>query len=341
MLNVAINGFGRIGRIITRLYFSNPEYAKKFKIVAINDTGKPSDLAFLFKHDSVHGILDVEVSAGEDYISIAGQKIPCLKQLDPAQLPWKSMGVDVVYECTGRFVDRDGAGKHLSAGAKKVIISAPGKNSDLTIVMGVNHQKYSPKDHHIVSNASCTTNCLAPVAWVLNKEFGIERGLMTTVHSYTSDQRLLDNTHKDLRRARAAAVNMIPTTTGAAKTVGEVIPELKGKLDGLAIRVPTPNVSFTDVVFQLTKNVTKEEINTALKSAAESYLKGFMAVTTEPLVSSDFNGSLASSTVDLSITYVQPGQNGQGSLAKVCAWYDNESGFSARMLDLTSMMASV
>ena len=340
MLNVAVNGFGRIGRIITRLYFSNPEYAKKFKIVAINDTGKPSDLAFLLKHDSCHGLLNVDVTAGEDHLMINGQKVMCLKQLDPTQLPWKSLGVDVVYECTGRFVDKESASKHITAGAKKVIISAPGKNVDLTVVMGVNHQKYSHKDHTVISNASCTTNCLAPVASVIHKEFGIERGLMTTVHSYTSDQKLLDNTHKDLRRARAAAVNMIPTSTGAAKTVGEVIPELKGKLDGLAVRVPTPNVSFTDVVFQLSKNASKEEINAALSKAAANELKGYLSVSNEPLVSSDFNGSLASSTVDLELTYVVPGQNGQGALAKVCAWYDNESGFSARMLDLTAYIAS-
>jgi glyceraldehyde 3-phosphate dehydrogenase len=339
MLKVAINGFGRIGRMIAREYYSNPEFAKKFKIVAINDTGKPSDLAFIFKHDSTHGKLNTEVSSGEDFIQINGDKIPCMKQLDPAQLPWKQLGVDVVWECTGKFVDREGATKHLTAGAKKVIISAPGKSVDLTVVMGVNHNKYSHNDHHILSNASCTTNCLAPVAHVIHREFGIERGLRTTVHSYTSDQKLLDNTHKDLRRARAAAINMVPTSTGAAKTVGEVIPELKGKLDGLSVRVPTPDVSFTDMVFQLQKNVSKDEINAALTRASETPdLKGVLRVTNEPLVSSDYIGDLASSTVDLALTYVIPGAS--GTLVKICAWYDNEMGFSARMLDLTAFIAS-
>lgn len=337
MTKIAISGFGRIGRIVTRQLFSNPELRKSIQLVAINDLAVTEDLAFCLKYDSTHGKFPLPVSHTEDSITLGDQTVKVLKQANPAELPWKALGVDIVFECTGFFTDKEKASLHLKAGAKKVIVSAPGKGVDGTFVMGVNHDKYDPKNHHIVSNASCTTNCLAPMAYVIHQKFGIVQGLMTTIHSYTSDQRLLDNVHRDPRRARTAAVNMIPTTTGAAKAVGEVIPDLKGKLDGMSVRVPTPNVSFTDLVAQLKTDVTKEDINSALEAAAkEGPLKGILNTTREPLVSSDFNGDQYSSTVDLDVTNVI---GGKGNLVKVCSWYDNETGFSCRMLDLAKHMA--
>jgi glyceraldehyde-3-phosphate dehydrogenase type I len=339
-VNFAITGFGRIGRLITRAYFSNPSLRNRIKLVAINDLGPADQMSHLLKFDSVHGRFPYSVSADAESITIDGQRIRLTKYAKPEEIPWTNLGVDLVMECTGRFVDREGAGLHLKAGAKKVMISAPAKSPDGTFVMGVNHTQYKAQEHHIVSNASCTTNCLAPVAAVLNKNFGIKHGLMTTIHSYTSDQRIIDNSHKDLRRGRTAALNMIPTTTGAAKAVGEVIPDLKGKLDGLAVRVPTANVSFTDLVVELQKSVTRDTVNGALKAAAESELKGILEFSTLPLVSSDFMSSTLSSIVDAELTHVIGGDSkGAGTMVKVCAWYDNEFGFSNRMLDFAAYMA--
>jgi glyceraldehyde 3-phosphate dehydrogenase len=331
MVKIGINGFGRIGRIVARQLYTNPELRKQIQLVAVNDLAAPKELAFLVDHDSVHGRLPYKVSSDAESITIDGDKIACLKQPDPKQLPWGKLGVDVVLECTGRYTDREGAATHLVAGAKKVIVSAPAKGVDLTVVMGVNHKNYDKSKHTVLSNASCTTNCLAPVAHVLHEKFGIEKGLMTTVHSYTSDQRLLDNIHSDPRRSRTAALNMIPTTTGAAKTVGEVIPALKGKLDGFSVRVPTPDVSLTDLVAILKKSVTKEEVNAAFEEAAKGPLKGILDATHEPLVSSDYIGNKHSSIVDLDLTNVM-----DGNMVKVCMWYDNEVGFSTRMLDLVA-----
>jgi glyceraldehyde 3-phosphate dehydrogenase len=340
-MKIAINGFGRIGRIVARHLFTTPEYRKNLQLVAINDLAGPKELAFALKHDTTHGLLPLTVTADEESITVDGQRFVVLKASKPEDLAWKNYGVDVVFECTGRYTDKEGSMAHIRAGAKKVIISAPAKGVDLSIVMGVNHKLYDASKHQVVSNASCTTNCLAPVAYVLNKKFGIKHGLMTTVHSYTNDQRILDNLHKDPRRARTAAQNMIPTTTGAAKTVGEVIPELKGKLDGLSVRVPTPNVSFTDFVANLNTEVSKEDIVKALEEAAQGELKGFLAVSHEPLVSSDYNGNTLSSIVDAACTYIVGGnEKDRGSMVKVCSWYDNETGFSCRMLDLASYMAS-
>jgi glyceraldehyde 3-phosphate dehydrogenase len=335
MLKIGINGFGRIGRIVARQLYSNPDFAKKLQIVAVNDMSSPEELAFLFKRDSVHGTWKGTVTHDKESITINGNKIAVLKQTDPTQLPWGQLGAEVVFECTGRFTDREGAAQHLKGGAKRVVVSAPAKGVDLTIVMGVNHKLYDPSKHVVVSNASCTTNCLAPVVHVLHEKFGIQHGLMTTVHSYTSDQRIIDNTHKDLRRARTAGLNMIPTSTGAAKTVGEVLPALKGKLDGHSVRVPTADVSFTDFVATLSKPVTPQEVNDALKAAAQGDLKGILDVTDEPLVSSDFIGNTYSSTVDAQLTQVM-----SGTMVKVCSWYDNEVGFSTRMLDLATLIAS-
>lgn len=338
MTKIAISGFGRIGRIVTRQLFSNPQFRKNLQLVAINDLAATKDLAFSLKHDSTHGKLSNTLEFTDDSMTLDGQKIKVFKQANPAELPWAELGVDIVFECTGFFTDKDKASLHLKAGAKKVIVSAPGKGVDGTFVMGVNHEKYDPKNHHVVSNASCTTNCLAPMAHVLHEKFGIVQGFMTTIHSYTSDQRLLDNIHKDPRRARTAAVNMIPTTTGAAKAVGEVIPELKGKLDGFSMRVPTPNVSFTDLVAQLKVETTIEEVNSALEKASkEGPLKGYLNVSHEPLVSSDYNGDSYSSTVDLQVTNVI---GNKGNFVKVGSWYDNETGFSSRMLDLAQHMAA-
>ena len=323
-LKVAINVFGRIGRNVIRM-----AKGKGIDFVAINDLTDSKTLAHLLKYDSVHGIFDGTVEAKGDTIIINGDEMKVLSEKDPAKLPWKDLGIDYVIESTGLFTDKEKAVAHIKAGAKKVIITAPAKNEDITICLGVNEDKYDPKNHHVISNASCTTNCLAPVAKVLNDKWGIVKGAMTTIHSYTNDQRILDLPHKDLRRARAAALSMIPTTTGAAKAVGLVIPELKGKLNGFAMRVPTPDVSVVDLVAEMGKKVTAEEINQALKNAAENELKGILEYCEEPLVSMDFKGNPASSIVDAQMTMVI-GDN----LAKVIAWYDNEMGYSLRVVDL-------
>ncbi len=324
-VKVGINGFGRIGRNFLRTC----NKTKGIDIVAINDLTDSKTLGHLLKYDSVHGIFDADVKATDNSIIVGGKEIKILAKTDPGTLPWKELGADVVLEATGRFTDRAGASKHLEAGAKWVIISAPAKEPDVTVCMGVNEETLDPKKHRIISNASCTTNCLAPVAKVLNTQFGILKGLMTTIHSYTNDQRILDLPHKDLRRARAAAVNMIPTTTGAAKAVGLVLPELKGKLDGMAIRVPTPNVSVIDLVAELAKDATAEEVNSALKKAAEGPMKGILEYSDEPLVSSDLNGNDHSSIVDSFLTKVI-----EGRMVKVISWYDNEWGYSSRIRDL-------
>jgi len=326
---IGINGFGRIGRCVLRAGIRNPE----LEFVGINDLTDPKTLAHLLKYDSVHGRLDLDVSAREGAIVVDGKEIKILSERNPGDLPWGDLGAQIVLECTGLFRDKEKASSHIRAGAKKVIISAPAKGEDLTVVLGVNDEKYDPAKHHVVSNASCTTNCLAPVAKVLNDAFGIERGLMTTIHSYTNDQRILDLPHKDLRRARAAALSMIPTTTGAAKAVGLVLPELQGKLDGMSIRVPTPNVSLVDLVAVMKTPVTIEKVNATLKEAADGKLKGILAATEDPLVSIDYNGSSTSSNVDLASTAVI-----DGTLLKVLSWYDNESGFSHRMVDLCLLM---
>lgn len=326
-VKVGINGFGRIGRLVFRAALNNPEV----EVVAINDLGNAESNAHLLKYDSVHGILNAEVSAKDGSFKVNGKEVTVFAEKDPAKLPWSSVGVDVVVESTGLFTDATKAAAHLEGGAQKVIISAPAKNEDITIVMGVNEEKYNPAEHKIISNASCTTNCLAPVAKVLNEKFGIKRGLMTTVHSYTNDQRILDQIHKDLRRARAAGSSIIPTTTGAAKAVALVLPELKGKLNGFAMRVPTPNVSVVDLVAELGKDVTAEDINGVLKAAAEGELKGILAYSDEPLVSIDYNGNPHSSIVDGLSTMVI-----EGNMVKVVAWYDNEWGYSNRVVDLAS-----
>jgi glyceraldehyde 3-phosphate dehydrogenase len=328
-VKVAINGFGRIGRMALRAGLSK----KDIEFVAINDLTDPSTLAHLLKYDSAQGILNAEVSTSDNSIVVDGKKIMIFMEKDPAKIPWGKTGAEYVLECTGLFRTKAKVAAHLEAGAHKVIISAPADDPDITIVMGVNHQEYNPQKHHVVSNASCTTNCLAPICKVLLDNFGIEKGLMTTTHSYTGDQRLLDFPHKDLRRARAAALSMIPTTTGAAKAVSLVLPQLKGKLNGLAIRVPTPNVSLVDLVAQLSRPATGEEINRALKEASEGYLKGIMDYCDKPLVSIDFNGSTMSSTVDALSTMVV------GDMAKVLSWYDNELGYACRMIDLVLYMA--
>ena len=329
-LKIGINGFGRIGKCVMRAALNNPDV----EVVAINDTGDIEGSALLFKHDSIHGNLSCDVSVKGEYLVVDGKKTRVFCDRDPAKLDWSSEGVEVVIECTGVFRSREKAAAHLGGTVKKVIISAPGKDEDKTIVMGVNESEYDPATHHVVSNASCTTNCLAPFAKVLHQEFGIKRGMMTTVHSYTNDQRVLDAPHKDLRRARAAAMSIIPTTTGAAKAVALVLPELKGKLNGFALRVPTPNVSVTDLVVELEKEATKESINAAFRKAAEGELKGILGVSDLPLVSKDFNGDARSSIVDADLTMVM-----EGNMAKVVAWYDNEWGYSSRIVDLAVYMS--
>jgi len=324
-VRVGINGFGRIGRNFLRASST----FKEIEVVAINDLTDAKTLAHLLKYDSVHGIFNADVREADGEISVNGKKIKVFALTEPEKIPWGDLGVDIVLESTGRFTDRAGAEKHLKAGAKWVIISAPAKDPDITICMGVNEGSLEPSKHKIISNASCTTNCLAPVAKVLNDKFGIQRGLMTTIHSYTNDQRILDLPHKDLRRARAAAMNMIPTTTGAAKAVGLVLPELKGKLDGMAIRVPTPNVSVVDLVAEVKVDVTSEAVNSALKEASEGPMKGILAYTEEPVVSMDFNGDGHSSIVDATVTKVL-----ESRMVKVLAWYDNEWGYSSRVRDL-------
>jgi glyceraldehyde 3-phosphate dehydrogenase len=328
-LKVAINGFGRIGRMAFRAGLSHQD----IDFVAINDLTDPSTLAHLLKYDSSQGKLEADLSVTDHSLTVNGEKVQIYREMDPSKIPWNDVGAQFVFECTGLFRDRERAGAHLDAGARKVIISAPAKDPDVTIVMGVNQQDYNPQKHHVVSNASCTTNCLAPVCKVLLDNFGIEKGLMTTTHAYTGDQRLLDFPHKDLRRARAAALSMIPTTTGAAKAVSLVLPQLAGKLNGMAIRVPTPNVSVVDLVVQLSRPATADEVNRAMKEAAQGELKGILAFCEEPLVSIDFNGSTVSSTVDALSTMVIE------DMLKILSWYDNEFGYSCRMIDLALYMA--
>ena len=334
MTKVAINGFGRIGRLVARAILERPDCG--LELVAINDLADAKSNAWLFSRDSVHGRFPGEVSAEGDAIVVNGKRIAVTAERDPAKLPHAQHGVEIALECTGFFADKEGGEKHIAAGAKRVLISAPAKGADLTVVYGVNHEKLTA-EHRIVSNASCTTNCLAPVAKVLNDTIGIERGLMTTIHSYTNDQKILDQIHTDMRRARAAGMSMIPTTTGAARAVGEVLPELKGKLDGSAIRVPTPNVSMIDLTFTPKRDTTLEEVNGVLKAASESGpLKGILEYSTEPLVSIDLNHTPASSTVDSLETAVL-----EGKLVRVLSWYDNEWGFSNRMVDTAAAMAKL
>lgn len=329
-IKVAINGLGRIGRVVFRCALNHPEV----EIVAINDLTTPETMAHLLSYDSVHGRLNAQIEAREGAIVVNGRTIPFFAEKDPTELPWKDLGIDIVAECTGAFVDREKAASHIRAGAKRVIISAPGKNPDATFVMGVNEETFDPSKHIIVSNASCTTNCLAPVAKVLMETFGIRQGLMTTIHSYTGDQRILDFPHKDLRRARAAGLSMVPTTTGAAKAVGLVLPSLQGKLNGLSIRVPTPNVSMIDLVVNTErKGLSKADVNAALKAASEGTLKGILGFEEKPLVSMDFNGCTLSSIVDAPTTETM-GED----MVKVLAWYDNETGYSQRMVDLAAYM---
>ena len=330
-IKVGINGFGRIGRNIVRAALGN----KDFDFVAVNDLTNAETLAHLLKYDSVLGNLQATITATADSISVDGDEIKVLSVKDPALLPWKELGVDVVFESTGKFTKREDTNKHLAAGAKKVIVTAPAKGPDVSLVMGVNSNIYDAAKHHVISNASCTTNCLAPVAKVLHEQFGIVKGWMTTIHSYTNDQNLLDLPHKDLRRARAAALSMIPTTTGAASALGEVIPALKGKLDGFAMRVPTPNVSVVDLAVILGKKTTAAEINAAFKAAADGELKGILEYVTAPLVSIDFRGNPHSSMLDSAYTKVM-----DGDFAKVLSWYDNEWGYSCRCIDLLKLIQS-
>ena len=330
-VKVAINGMGRIGRTVLREFFERNETA--FEIVAVNNPGKADQYVHLLKYDSVHGKFSGEIKLEGDLLNINGKPIKFYNIKDPTEIPWSDLGVQVVIDATGIFKDKEGLGKHMRGTVKKVIMCAPGKGLDGTFVMGVNSNSYDPAKHHIISNASCTTNCLAPIVKVLNDKFGIENGFMTTVHSYTSDQMLLDGSHSDPRRARAAAISMVPTTTGAAKTVGEILPELKGKLDGFSVRVPTPNVSLTDFNAILKKPATKEEINAALKEASETSLKGILSFETEELVSVDYMGMRHSSCVDASLTNVI------GNTIKVVSWYDNEAGFSNRVIDLVKLLA--
>jgi len=330
-VKVGINGFGRIGRNFFRAAYKDPA----LEIVAVNDITDAKTLAHLLKYDSVHGRFEAEVGVKDSALVVAGKTIQVLAVKDPSELPWGKLGVEIVIESTGKFTEREGAEKHLKAGAKRVLISAPAKNPDATFVLGVNEKTFDPKKHFIISNASCTTNCLAPVAKVLLDNFGIERGLMTTIHAYTNDQKILDLPHKDLRRARAAGLSMIPTTTGAAKAVALVIPELKGKLDGMAIRVPTSNVSLVDLTVEMSKAATADEINAAMKKAAEGPLKGILQYVDEPLVSVDFNHTSFSSEFDSLSTKVI-----EGKMAKVLAWYDNEWGYSCRMVDLAKFVGA-
>ncbi|MEU3608377.1 type I glyceraldehyde-3-phosphate dehydrogenase [Streptomyces sp. NPDC035033] len=330
-IRVGINGFGRIGRNYFRALL---EQGADIEVVAVNDLGDTATTAHLLKYDTILGRLKAEVSHTADTITVDGHTIKVLSERDPADIPWGELGVDVVIESTGIFTKREDAAKHLAGGAKKVLISAPAKDEDITIVMGVNQDKYDPANHHVISNASCTTNCVAPMAKVLDENFGIVRGLMTTVHAYTNDQRILDFPHKDLRRARAAAENIIPTTTGAAKATALVLPQLKGKLDGIAMRVPVPTGSATDLVVTLDREVTKDEINAAFKKAAEDGpLKGILFYTEDPIVSSDIVSDPASCTFDSSLTMVQDGNS-----VKVLGWYDNEWGYSNRLVDLTTFV---
>lgn len=328
-VRVGINGFGRIGRLVFRAGFNEVE------IVGINDLSSVAGAAHLLKYDSTHGQYPGQVTHDEKNLLVDGKKIPMSATKNPAEIPWKAWGADIVLECTGAFKSKDDFMKHVQGGAKRVLVSAPADGVDLTAVFGINHTKYDPATHFVISNASCTTNCLAPVAKVLHETFGIEQGLMTTIHSYTNDQPVLDAGHKDLRRARAAGLSMIPTSTGAAKAVGLVLPELKGKIDGVSIRVPTPNVSLVDLVFRSTKPVSVDAVNEALKNASETSLKGILGVESAPLVSADFNGNPLSSIVDLGITMAIG-----GNMAKVFSWYDNEMGFSHRMIDMAKFLSA-
>ncbi|HHW56965.1 MAG TPA: type I glyceraldehyde-3-phosphate dehydrogenase [Clostridia bacterium] len=330
-VKVAINGFGRIGRNVFRAAFKKNA---DLEFVAINDLTDAKTLAHLLKYDSTFGKFEGEVYYTDDALVVNGKEIKIFKETDPAKLPWGELGVDIVIESTGRFTNKDDAIKHIHAGAKKVIISAPAKNEDITIVMGVNENMYDPANHHVISNASCTTNCLAPLAKVINDKFRIKKGMMTTVHSYTNDQRILDLPHSDLRRARSAAMSIIPTTTGAAKAIHLVIPELKGKMNGFAMRVPTPDVSVVDLVAEVEVPVTVEEVNAALKEASETYMKGILGYSEEPLVSMDYKGDDRSSIVDAPLTMVI-----EGTLVKVVSWYDNEWGYSNRVVDLAKYIA--
>jgi glyceraldehyde 3-phosphate dehydrogenase len=329
-VRIGINGFGRIGRGFVRCLAAQ---TSAFDLVLINDLTDVGTLGHLLKHDSVHGKYPGTVEVKDGGLVINGDMVKISAQKDPAQIGWKDAGVDIVIESTGKFVDKEGCSKHLTGGAKKVLISAPAKGPDVTLCMGINLEMYKPAEHHIISNASCTTNCLAPVAKILDEQFGIVNGIMTTIHSYTNDQQILDLPHKDLRRARAAALSMIPTTTGAAKALKEVLPAMAGKLDGMAIRVPTPNVSLVDLTARLAKAATAEQVNAAFRAAAAGPLKGILAVSDEPLVSIDYNGDLHSSTVDAALTTVS------GDLVKVLSWYDNEMGYSQRLLDLAKFVA--
>ena len=331
-VRVGINGFGRIGRNVFRACLAS---SSDLEFVAVNDITDAETLAHLLKYDSVHGTLRERVTVDKGAISVGNRSLKVLAERDPATLPWKDLGVDLVLECSGRFTSRDEAAVHLSSGARKVMISAPAKKADVTICYGVNHAAYDPAKHHVISNASCTTNCLAPVAKVLHDTFRIRHGLMTTVHAYTNDQRILDLPHEDLRRARAAALSMIPTSTGAAKAIGLVLPELDGKLDGMAMRVPLPNVSVVDLTATVEKSTTDAEVNAAMKRAADGPLRGILEYCTEQLVSRDFNGNPHSSILDASLTKVM-----DGTLVKVFAWYDNEWGFSNRMRDVASLIGS-
>ena len=329
-VKVGINGFGRIGRMVLRAAYTRDD----IEFLALNDLTDPNTLAHLLKYDSVHGVLKAEIKVDENNIIVSGKKIRVISEKDPGKLPWKDIGVDIVLECTGLFRDRSHASKHIDAGAKKVIISAPAADPDITLVIGVNHKHYDSKNHHVISNASCTTNSLAPICKVLLDSFGIEKGLMTTIHSYTTDQMLLDFPHKDLRRARAAAISMVPTTTGAAKAVSLVIPELAGKMNGMALRVPTPNVSLTDLVVQLSKPASVQEVNRALEEASKGSMKGILEYSNEPLVSTDFNGITASTVVD-ALSTMTIGDD----MVKVLGWYDNEFGYASRLVDLAVYVA--
>jgi glyceraldehyde 3-phosphate dehydrogenase len=338
-IKVGINGFGRIGRLFYRAALEDPDYGRTFEVVAVNDIADAKTNAHLLKYDSIHGPLKNSVEVGENMIKVDGRELKVIMQKDPALIPWKEYGVDIVMESTGLFTDRENASKHFQGGAKKVIITAPAKKPDATIVMGVNHETYAPGKHNIVSMASCTTNSLAPMLKVLLKKFGVVRGLMTTVHAYTNDQRTLDLVHKDLRRARAAALSIIPTTTGAAIAIGEVIPELKGKLDGIALRVPVPDVSLTDLTCEIEEEASVEEINAAFKEASETYLKGILQYIDEPLVSVDFIHNSHSSIFSALDTRVIP-PGGKGRFIKIFSWYDNEWGFSCRLVDLVKFIGS-
>jgi glyceraldehyde 3-phosphate dehydrogenase len=329
-VRIGINGFGRIGRGFVRCMAEAPDV---FDLVVINDLTDVATLAHLLKHDSVHGRYPGTVEEAEGALIVNGSRIRITAEKDPTALKWKELGVDLVIESTGKFVDRAGAGKHLANGARKVVISAPAKQPDVTLCLGINLEMYKPSEHHIISNASCTTNCLAPVAKVLHESFGIVSGVMTTIHSYTNDQQILDLPHKDLRRARAAALSMIPTTTGAAKALQEVLPAMAGRLDGMAIRVPTPNVSLVDLTARLEKKATAKDVNDAFRAAAAGPLKSILAVSDEPLVSTDYNGDRHSATLDAPLTTVV------GELVKVMAWYDNEMGYSQRLFDVTKFVA--